>query len=163
MIYELPLINPHPYLTDIVEKLIIAEIYLSYFPTSSESPENNDSFSSVMRQSALNNFQALFNGLGIFVPGSTNPENQIQNDELRAQMQNKPIILMGEKIKSYIGYDYDGDNLADTDLFKLNGNISPSFYVAGDKENTNEGVDVLDGVRLKPKYTNSRREEVNFW
>lgn len=163
MIYELPLINDHAFLRGIVERLIISDVMYTYFPTTAESTENTDSFAGIMRQQALNNLQCLFNGLGIFVSGSNAEANQIQNDENKQQMNNKALLLPGEKLKKYIGYDYDGDNVADTDLYKLNTNVSPSFYTTGDFEKLSEGVDVMDGVRVRPRYQSPSRVEVDFW
>lgn len=163
MIYVLPLQLSHPYLSSIVEKLICAEVYLTYFPTQGESSDNTDSYSSVLRTQALNDFQILFDGLGIFVPGASNASNQLQNDELKTQLAVKAIILKGEIIKDYIGYDYDGDNIGDSDLFKLNSNIQPSFYTTGMFEDSEEGAeDVVQGIRIRARRTYNK-EEISFW
>ncbi|MGL5923676.1 hypothetical protein [Chroococcidiopsis sp.] len=162
MIYELPLKQEHSFLSGIVEKLIISEVYLTYFPTVSESTDSTDTFGSIMRMQALNSFQSLFNGLGIFIPDSTASSNQIQNDETRQQMANKAIILPGEKLKSFIGYDYDGDSVSDTDLFKLNGNVQPSFYTAGKMEKKDDDIDVINHVRIRPRRK-TMSDDINFW
>lgn len=165
MIYVMPLINTHPFLAAIVEKLIISDVYYTYFPTVAESSENTDSFAGIMRQQALNNFQSLFNGLGIFIPGSNNQANSIQNDENSQQMDNKAVKLPGEIYKKYIGYDGDGDGLADSDLFKLNTNVDPSFYSPGELSLLGEGDDIIDGVRVRSRYKirGNNRAEIDFW
>jgi hypothetical protein len=164
MIYVFPLINEHPFLQAIVEKLVISDVYYTYFPTMAENSENTDTFAGIMRQQALNDFQSLFNGLGIFIPGSSNQANSIQNDENKYQMANKAVMLMGEKIKPYIGYDMDGDGTADSDLYKLNTNVSPSFYSPGDMSLLGEGEDIIDGIRVRPRYTTARNKaDINFW
>lgn len=161
MIYYMPLINKHPFLSSIAEKLICSEVYLSLFPTQGEAGEATDAYAATLRLQALNDFQTLFDGLGIFVPGSTNASNALQNDESRSQQIVKAVILVGEKIKKYIGYDVDDDGVVDTDMFKKNTNIEPSFYMAGDMERRVDGdLEVLRGVRLRPKY---REELISFW
>lgn len=162
MIYELPLQNRHPYLNAIIEKIIVADVYTLYFPSQSESSEG-DSYPSSLRQQALNEFQGLFDGLGIFIPGSTNSSNAIQNDENKTQMQSKAMLLPGETLKKYIGYDYDGDNVADTDLFKLNSNVAPSFYTTGDLDNLEVGDDVVNNVRTRPRNYRANAEYISFW
>jgi hypothetical protein len=162
MVYEMPLKVKHPYLNEIVEKLIVADVYQVYFPSQSEGGEG-DSYPTVLRQQSLNEFQGLFDGLGIFIPGSTNSSNQVQNDETRQQMQSKAMLLPGERLKQYIGYDYDGDSISDTDLFKLNSNVAPSFYTTGDFDDLEGGDDIINNVRVRPKNHNQNAEQINFW
>lgn len=162
MVYEMPLQTRHPYLNAIVEKLIVADVYQVYFPSQSEGGEG-DTYSGMLRQQSLNEFQGLFDGLGIFIPGSVNSSNSVQNDESRQQMQSKAMILPGETLKRYIGYDYDGDNVADTDLFKLNSNVAPSFYTTGDFEDAEGGDDVINNVRVRPRNYKIDAEQINFW
>lgn len=167
MVYIMPLINEHPFLSSIAEKLIVAETYLTYFPTSLESNANTDSFSSNIRMQALNDFQCLFNGLGIFVPGVENNtlSSLIQNEASQPQMQNKALILPGETVKKFIGYDYDEDGSTDTDLFKSNTNVNPSFYMTGDFEDFETGnEEVVNNVRVKPRrYSRPGYAEVDFY
>lgn len=162
MVYEMPLQVNHPYLNAIAEKLIVADVYQMYFPSQSEGGEG-DSYPSVLRQQSLNEFQGLFDGLGIFIPGSTNASNQVQNDEGKQQMQSKAMLLPGEKIKPYIGYDYDGDSISDTDLFKLNSNVAPSFYTTGDFDDMEGGDAVVSNVRIRPRNYRANAEQINFW
>lgn len=172
MIYYLPLENEHPFLSSIAEKLICAELFLTYFPTQGENSENQDSYTSVLRTQALNDFQTLFDGLGIFVPGASNASNSIQNDENKNQMAVKAIYLPGEKTKKYIGYDVDDDGVVDTDMFKNNVNASPSFYTVGDMNQPVEGEDaIVQGIRVRPRWlrntgkygTNRGESLVDFW
>lgn len=164
MVYELELKRNHPFLNSSIEKLIVSDVYVHYFPSQGESPESGESFATVLRQQALNELQCLFDGFGIFIPGSTNASNSIQNDENRQQMTNKAMILPGENLKKYIGYDFDGDSISDTDLFKLNGNVSPSFYTTGDFEEDFEGgVDIINNIRTKPRGNNIKSEEISFF
>lgn len=170
MVYVMPLINQHPFLSAIVEKLICAEIYLTYFPTQGESSDNQDAYTSVLRTQALNDFQTLFDGLGIYVAGASNSSNNLQNDETKQQMTVKAIILPGEKTKKYIGYDVDEDGVVDTDMFKNNTNIQPSFYLAGNLSKLTDGdAEIVEGVRIRPRYYKNTKghgynsEVVNFW
>lgn len=163
MLYELPLILEHPFIQGIAEKLIIYELYISYFPVQGDPSESNDSFWGNTRQQALNDFQSLFDGTGIFVPGATNTSQQTQNDETRAQLQVKNIILRGEKLKSYIGYDFDGDSIIDTDLYKMNSNVPPSFYTTGTFDKLEQGAEVINNVRVRPKDYEEDRVDIDFW
>lgn len=163
MIYQMPLISDHAYLTAIANKLICAEVYETYFPTSDQ---NSDQYASVIRRQALNSFQSLFNGLGIFVAGADNPESQIQNDENRQQQANKALILPGEVLKPYIGYDFDGDGISDTDLFKKNANIEAAeLYTEGTflRLQELEQPNVVRGVRVRERGYNPYREEISFY
>lgn len=167
MVYETPLQLTHPFLSNIAERLIIAEVYGSYYPVQSETTDNVGSYSSVLRQQALNDFQILFDGLGIFVPGATNISSNFQNDETKYQMIVKPVILKGEILKQYIGYDYNGDGLTDTDLFKLNSNVSPSFYTTDniEKQIENYSTDtVVNNIQTRPwRKIHPREAEINFY
>jgi len=152
MLYVFPLQNSHPYISNIAEKLIVADVYGSYFPSQMEDNSNTSNFASVLRQQALNEFQVLFDGTGIFVPGATNQSQSLQNDENRQQQIVKTLILPGEVLKPLIGYDFNGDGLSDTDLFKMNTNVSPSFYNAGDLKQVTDPNEppVFKGVRTRP-------------
>lgn len=163
MVYEMPLKRNHPYLNASVEKLIVADVYLMYFPSQSEGADGSDSFAGVLRQQALNELQGLFDGLGIFIPGSSNSSNSVQNDENRTQMQAKAMILPGEVVKPHIGYDYDGDNVSDTDLFKLNVNVQPSFYTTGEFDDLELGAEIVNNIRVRPRNYKEDSEYVNFW
>lgn len=163
MIYELPLQHTHPFLNGVVERLIISEVYRTYYPATAEGNDSGDSYAGSLRQEALNDFQCLFNGLGIFVPGAAGDTFTIQNDEMKVQMQNKAVILKGETIKKFIGHDYDGDDVSDTDLFKLNTNAAPSFYMPGDFDAREDGLEVVDNIRVRPRNYRQDREEINFF
>lgn len=163
MVYIMPLRHRHPYLNAIVEKLIVADVYALYFPSQTETPEAGESFPNVLRQQAINEFQGLFDGLGIFIPGSTNSSNSIQNDENRQQLQAKAMILPGELLKSYIGYDFDGDSISDSDLFKLNSNVAPSFYTTGEFDDLEIGEDVVNNIRVRPRNYRPDEEQISFW
>lgn len=164
MVYIMPLKNRHAYLNSIVEKMIVADIYGYYFPSGSETPDSTESFAQKLRQQALDEFQVLFDGLGIFVPGSSNQSNSLQNDENATQMSVKAIILPGEELKPYIGYDFNGDNVSDSDLFKLNANVQPSFYTTGQFDDISEGgPEIVNNVRVRPRNYDPEDEYVNFW
>jgi hypothetical protein len=164
MVYEMELKRNHPFLNSSIEKLIVSDVYVHYFPSQGESPDSGESFATVLRQQGLNEIQSLFDGFGIFIPGSTNSSNSIQNDENRQQMAAKAMVLPGEILKKYIGYDFDGDSISDTDLFKLNGNVSPSFYTTGDfPDDLTGGIDVLNNVRIRPRGINLSNEEISFF
>lgn len=162
MIYEMPLKLSHPFLNSIVEKMIVAEVYSYYFPSGGETGEATESFPKILRQQALDEFQILFDGLGIFVPGSTNQSTQLQNDENKQQQAVKVLILTGETVKPYIGYDYNGDSVSDTDLFKLNANVQPSFYTTGDFDKL-DGEDIINNVRVRPRDYRQNDVDVDFW
>lgn len=162
MVYELPLQQEHAFVQSIVEKLIVSDVLLTYFPATSELPDNSDNFALVMRQQALNDLQCLFNGLGIFVPGANQELASIQNDPTQPQLVNKALILKGERLKPFIGYDLNGDNVSDTDIFKMNTNQSPSFYTVGDWESLYENATVINGVKVRPSRHSSSWVEVNF-
>lgn len=166
MIYILPLKNNHAYLSAVAEKLICAQVYLSYFPTQGESADNSDSYTSVLRTQALNDFQVLFDGLGIFVPGASNNSNSLQNDETKTQLSVKAVLLPNEEIKPFIGYDFDGDSIVDTDLFKMNTNVSPSFYSTGNFEKFEEwDSDIVDGIRVRERHrtVSPYKPEIDFF
>lgn len=165
MIYELPLKHTHQFLNSIVEKLVISDLYLYTFSTTGENPENPETFGAILGQQALNQFQTLFDGLGIFIPGATNQSQTKENDENRQQLSVKAIILPGEKIKPHIGYDYTGDNIADTDLFKLNTNVEPTFFMSNDYSDLNSENDIIDGIRVAPRKKSFNRNiaEIDFW
>lgn len=163
MIYEMPLKLPHPFLNSIVEKMIVAEVYSYYFPTAGETNEATEFFPQAMRQQALDEFQILFDGLGIFVPGSSNASTQLQNDETKQQQAVKVLLLAGETVKPYIGYDFNGDSVSDTDLFKLNANVQPSFYTTGDFEDLEGGADIINNVRVRPRDYRQDTVDVDFW
>lgn len=164
MIYEMPLLNTHAYLRSIAEKLIIGEVYSTYFPVGNETDDVNGNFGDKVRTQALNEFQVLFHGLGIFIPG-TDTASLPQNDENKDQMQSKMIFLPGERLKKFIGYDFNGDGLSDTDLFKSNANINPSFYTTGDLEHWGETESIVNGIRVRPigKHPNPNRAEIDFY
>lgn len=161
MIYVMPLVNNHPFLTSIVDRLVVAETLTTYFPSTGESNQP-ESYPQVLRANALSDFQCLFDGTGIYVPGVDSIANQRENDERAIIQKVKTVILNGETLKPYIGYDYDGDNLADSNLFK-NQTTDPSFYTAGnfDKEKDQE---VINNVRVLPEdYRGEQEVIIDFW
>jgi len=136
MIYVFPLklavASTIYYLRMIAEDLAIARIIDLKFPRQTDGEANNDNFSSQLEQRGLDRLQALFAGTGIFVAGANATLQGIQNDENSKQQQNKNIVLAGEELKDYIGYDYNNDGTSDTDIFKKNLNVEPSYYCADD-------------------------------
>ena len=149
MIYHMPLQNSHAFIKNIVERLVIAETLMTYFPGKGES-DQSESYSVSLRKMALNDLQCLFEGTGIFVPGAESVSLNKDNDERAAQQIVKSVILPGERLKEYIGHDYDDDGITDTDLFKRNTSVEPSFYVASDF--SEEHQTVVNGVRVRPNY-----------
>lgn len=161
MLYVLPLKNQHPFVKNIAEKLIISETLLTYFPSTGESSES-ESYPATLRRTALNDLQCLMEGTGIFVPGSETLAQQKQNDENAYQQQVRNVILPGEELKAFIGHDLNGDGVSDTDLFKNNTNVAPSFYTVGDFNKEAE-ADVINGVRVRPDGYRPTEVEVDFW
>lgn len=145
MIYVFPLKLTEPstinYLKMIAEDLAIAKIIDFKFPRQTDGESNNDGFSQITLQRGLDRLQALFAGTGIFIAGANAGLQAIQNDEDKRQQQNKNIILGGEELKNYIGYDFNEDGVSDTDIFKKNLNIEPSFYCADDFDESVGGQD----------------------
>jgi hypothetical protein len=167
MIYVLPLINSHPFLISIVEKLICSDIYLTYFPTQGESSDNTDNYAGILRTQALSDFQTLFDGTGIYVPGAMNQSQGIQNDENKAQQAVKSVFLAGEVIKRYIGIDYDNDGIPDTDLYLNNRIESSGVYVSENFNRLSDDSRIVSGVRVKPRYSSNNNNDISqiidFW
>lgn len=176
MIYVFPLKLTEPstvaYIKMIAEDLSIANIIDLKFPRQTEGESNNDSFSTYSRQRGLDRLQALFAGTGIFVAGANASLQAIQNDANLQQQQNKNIVLLGEELKNFIGYDFNGDGVGDTDIFKKNLNVEPSFICMDDFEDSvggSEGEFIRDGVQTRrflsnPSNANLRnRDTVSFW
>jgi hypothetical protein len=106
----------------------------------------------------LDDLQCLVEGTGIFVPGSVTSAQNKQNDERAYQQQVRNVILPGEEVKSFIGHDFDNDGLSDTDLFKQNTSVSPSFYMSGNFVDE-ERETVINGIRRRPE----KEEIIDFW
>jgi len=157
MIYVMPLQHEHAFVRGIAEKLIISETLLTYFPSSGES-ESNRSYPQTLRQTALDDLQCLVEGTGIFVPGSATTAQNKENDERAYQQQVRNVILPGETVKSFIGHDFNDDGVSDSDLFKQNTVVSPSFYL-GSTFDEDLSRDVVNGVRVRP----TTEEIVDFW
>lgn len=157
MIYVMPLKNDHAFVRGIAEKLIISETLLTYFPSSGES-DATQSYPATLRQTALDDLQCLVEGTGIFVPGSVTSAQNKQNDERAYQQQVRNVILPGEEVKSFIGHDFDSDGLSDTDLFKQNTSVAPSFYMSGNFVDE-ERETVINGIRRRPE----KEEIIDFW
>jgi hypothetical protein len=175
MLYEFPLklteASTVNYLKMIAEDLAIAKIIDFKFPRQTDGEANNDSFSQVTLQRGLDRLQSLFSGTGIFVAGANAGIQAIQNDANAQQLVNKNIILAGEVLKDYIGYDYNNDGNADTDIFKRN-SIEPSFYCADDFSESVGGMEgefIRNNVQTRrtkyPYYTADMRNQdtVSFW
>jgi hypothetical protein len=177
MIYEFPLKLTEPstinYLKMIAEDISIAKIIDFKFPRQTDGEANNDGFSQITLQRGLDRLQSLFAGTGIFVAGANAGLQAIQNDPNAQQQQNKNIVLAGEELKAFIGYDFNGDGTSDTDIFKKNLNIEPSFYCADDFNEivgTNDGNFIENGVQTRRNryvtpYSNNYRnpDTVSFW
>jgi len=170
MIYEMPLklteTSTVSYLNSVARDYIAGACYENAMPLRSENPDGADIWGSIKINRAVNMFQALFYGTGIVVP-NINVQNVvpfITNDENRAQQQNKPIILKGEVLKGYIGYDYDNDGISDTDIYKKNPRREDNIYQEGDYKLYKSNF-IESGVQTR-KYRNIDipiSEIINFW
>jgi hypothetical protein len=160
MIYEMPLINNHAFIKNIAERLIISETLMTYFPGKGET-DQSESHSGSLRAMALNDFQCLFEGTGIFVPGATSISTNKDNDEKAAQQIVKSVVLPGEKLKQFIGYDYNADGVSDTDMFKRNTSVEPTFYSTGDFQQENQTI--INNIRVKPDNIRPGDIEIDFW
>jgi len=176
MIYVFPLKLTEPstvnYLKMIAEDIAISKIIDFKFPRQTDGEANNDGFSQVTLQRGLDRLQSLFAGTGIFVAGANAGLQAIQNDANAQQQQNKNIVLAGEELKNFIGYDYNNDGTSDTDIFKKNLNIEPSFYCADDFNSpvgTNDSDFIVDGIQTRraryiPPSGNFRNQDtISFW
>jgi hypothetical protein len=175
MLYEYPLKLTQPstvnYLKMISEDIAVAKIIDFKFPRQTDGDANNDGFSQISLQRGLDRLQSLFAGTGIFVAGANAGLQAIQNDANAPQLANKNVILAGEVLKDYIGYDYNDDGNADTDIFKRN-SIEPSFYCADDFSESVGGMEgefIRNNVQTRrtkyPYYSNDMRNQdtVSFW
>lgn len=176
MIYVFPLklteASTVNYLKMIAEDIAISKIIDFKFPRQTDGEANNDGFSQVTLQRGLDRLQSLFAGTGIFVAGANAGLQAIQNDANAQQQQNKNIVLAGEELKNFIGYDYNNDETSDTDIFKKNLNIEPSFYCADDFNSpvgTNDSDFIVDGIQTRraryiPPSGNFRNQDtISFW
>jgi hypothetical protein len=176
MIYVFPLKLTEPstvnYLKMIAEDIAISKIIDFKFPRQTDGEANNDGFSQITLQRGLDRLQSLFAGTGIFVAGANAGLQAIQNDANAQQQQNKNIVLAGEELKNFIGYDYNNDGTSDTDIFKKNLNIEPSFYCADDFNSpvgTNDSDFIVDGIQTRraryiPPSGNFRNQDtISFW
>ena len=171
MLYEMPLCLSEPstvsVLNTIARDYIAGTVYENIMPAFSEDPEAGDLWGSLRKKSALSLFQSIFNGTGIFIPNVQTFGQTIQNDENRAQQANKPLILKGEILKPYIGYDNDGDGVAETDLYKRNPRKDTSILTKGDFPDIATGEFIQDGVQTRrfvnPSSLNHIQEIINFW
>ena len=176
MIYVFPLrlteASTVNYLKMISEDLAIGKIIDFKFPRQTDGEANNDGFSQGTLQRGLDRLQSLFSGTGIFVAGANAGLQAIVNDENKQQQQNKNIILAGEQLKSFIGYDFNEDGTSDTDIFKKNLSVEPSFYCADDFNETvgsNDNDFIDNNVQTRRNryqtYSPSLRnaDTVSFW
>lgn len=133
LIYELPLIGSHSLLNGVAEKLVISEILLTYYENLLDPSQGSDKgFGATLRQQALATFQSLFNGTGIIIPEIN---SNISNAPGNIQLQSRFIPLPGERLKTYIGYDNNGDGIPDTNLFS-DGVLTNSIYVSNTIQKT---------------------------
>lgn len=176
MIYVFPLklteASTVNYLKMIAEDIAIAKILDFKFPSQTDTDANNDSYSQRSFQNGVDRLQSLFAGTGIFVAGANAALQAIQNDPNAPQQQNRNIVLAGEELKPFIGYDLNNDGTSDTDIFKKNLNVEPSFYCAdnfNDVVGTNDSDFIVDGVQTRraryiPPSGNLRNQDtISFW
>jgi len=163
MLYELPLKNKQPFINGIARDMIVGKIYQFIMPLFSED-QRGDNFGIIMEKKAISTFSALFSGTGIVIPGIENP----QNDENRIKQSSKPIILPGEVMKKYIGYDYDKDGVSDTNIYKREPIRSDEFYMQGDFNEANRNAKFIESGVQTRRYRNPITENyiedvINFW
>ena len=176
MIYVFPLklteASTVNYLKMISEDIAIAKILDFKFPSQTDTEANNDSYSQRSFQNGVDRLQSLFAGTGIFVAGANAALQAIQNDPNAPQQQNRNIVLAGEELKPFIGYDVNGDGTSDTDIFKKNLNVEPSFYCAEDFNDvvgTNDSDFIVDGVQTRraryiaPSGNLRNQDTISFW
>ena len=176
MIYVFPLKLTEPstvnYLKMISEDIAIAKILDFKFPSQTDTEANNDSYSQRSFQNGVDRLQSLFAGTGIFVAGANAALQAIQNDPNAPQQQNRNIVLAGEELKPFIGYDVNGDGTSDTDIFKKNLNVEPSFYCAEDFNDvvgTTDSDFIVDGVQTRraryiaPSGNLRNQDTISFW
>lgn len=173
MIYYMPLMLTSPmtvnYLKQIAENYVVADLIDCFYTRQTDSVDNNDIFSTVTRKVAADNFQRLFGGTGIFIPGSDPTLVAIQNDPMSLQSQHKALILPEEKLKPFIGYDTNEDGVPDTDLFSGNA-TNPNFFETGVIPTVDQSDEfIIDNVQVRPRYNQyydayrRNAHTVNFW
>lgn len=97
-IYELPLVNKHPIITDIVESLVISELIRIHYQGNGYNTGNDVSGAGVdLRNYAYSMIVALTAGHNIYIPGQP-PVQAIPGQTLP-----QPLKLIGEEPKR----DYD--------------------------------------------------------
>lgn len=97
-IYELPLVNKHPIITDIIESLVISELIRIHYQGNGYNTGNDVSGAGTdLRQYAYSMIQALTAGHNIYIPGQP-PVQAIPGQTLP-----QPLKLIGETNKR----DYD--------------------------------------------------------
>lgn len=118
-IYELPLLNSHYILTDIVESLVIAELIKIHF-TGSQVPTLGSDLSGYggnTQQYAYGLIQMLTAGINIYLPGI--PIAQPTGTGISPQ----PVILIGEKTRNY----YQNRDLITNDYTYVNTNKAAKY------------------------------------
>lgn len=134
LIYEMPLLYPHPILNAVAEKLIMADILVSVYEGSVAMGGDNGYIGN-LKQSALDLFQSLFIGTGITIIGATaTPQNNPNQQQLQARF----IPLPNEIVKTSIGMG--------TDLWLQT--ETPQSYYIGDKKESEDGVSRRDRSRV---------------
>lgn len=147
LIYELPLLYPHPILNAVAEKLIMADILVSVYE-GNVGLGGDSGYISNLKQSALDLFQSLFIGTGITIVGATpTPQNAAGQQQLQARF----IPLPNETVKTSIGMG--------TDLWLQT--ETPQSYYIGDKNEKENGVQKKDRSRVyidfyDDRYTQNR-------
>jgi hypothetical protein len=163
MIYELPLLNKQPFINSVARDMVVGKIYQFIMPLFSED-QRGDNFGILMETKGVARFSALFSGTGIIIPGVEIP----QNDENKVKQSAKPLILPGEKLKGYIGYDYNNDGVSDTNIYKRDPVRSDEFYTQGDFNEASSSSKFIEAgvqtrrtpIPLSYRYT---EDIINFW
>lgn len=139
MIYELPLLNNHPILAGIAEKLIVSELMSVYYEGNSTGLTGDPGFGSIIRKQALDTLQSLFMGTGVLVLGAEAvPTNGQDTNQLAARF----IPLRGEKLKNMIGIDPNNEGTPINELWAST--PTDVTYYRGDKSEFERGINRKD-------------------
>jgi hypothetical protein len=133
-IYEMPLINKHPIVAGIVERLVVADIMMTHFQ-SSQIPElgGDANFGGLMHKKAQEDLAMLTAGHNIALAGIPPAPN------IPGAMTPQPIVLPNEKMRS----------LPPDTVTRNYTIIGGSRFKASDSTRRDWGIDWDDGTRAR--------------